>query len=197
MGLGSYPEIGLAEARALRAAAALALRAGRDPIDDREAEKRARAAGRTFGELADAFLATKESGWRNTKHRDQWRQSLSAHAAPLRPRLVSEISTSDVLAVLQPIAARAPETASRARGRIEAVLDYAAAHGLRAGDNPARWRGHLQHLLPARQRLAQGHHAALPYDRVPAFVADLRGVETVAARALEFTILTAARSGET
>lgn len=196
MGLGSYPEIGLAEARELRARAALALHAGRDPIDDREAERRANAAGRTFGEVADAFLAVKEAEWRNLKHRDQWRQSLAAHAAPLRPRLVSELSTSDIIAVLTPIQGRAPETASRVRGRIEAVLDYAGAHGLRAGDNPARWKGHLEHLLPKRQRLAQGHHAALPYEQVPSFMARLRGVETVAARALEFAILTAARSGE-
>lgn len=196
MGLGSYPEIGLGDARELRAEAALSIRAGRDPIDDREEERRARAAGRTFGEVSDAFLSVKEAEWRNVKHRDQWRQSLSVHAAPLRPRIVAEISTSDVLAILQPIVSRAPETASRVRGRVEAVLDYATAHGLRAGDNPARWRGHLEHLLPKRQRLAQGHHAALPYEAVPAFLARLRGIETIAARALEFAILTAARSGE-
>jgi integrase len=150
----------------------------------------------TFGEIADGLLASKESEWRNEKHRDQWRISLTALAAPLRSRPVDEIDTAAVLGILQPIWLTKPETANRLRQRIEATLDAAKAQGHRTGDNSAAWRGHLSHLLPTRGKLARGHHAAMPYGDVPAFMGNLRKIDTTATRALEFAILTAARSGE-
>ena len=153
----------------------------------------------TFGQAADALLAAKESEWRNDKHRAQWRMTLTEYAAPLAKMPVAEVDTEAVLLVLQPLWQKMPETASRLRGRIEKVLDAARAKGAIPRDriNPATWRGHLEHLLPKRSKLTRGHHAALPYADLPAFVAKLREREAVAARALEFTILTAARSGET
>jgi integrase len=134
--------------------------------------------------------------WRNAKHAAQWEMTLRDYAAPLRRLPVDKITTDDVIAVLKPLWNEKPETASRLRGRIERVLDAAKAQGLRNGENPARWRGHLDQLLPKRQQLKRGHHAAMPYGALPAFLADLRERESVAARALEFAILTAARSGE-
>jgi integrase len=122
--------------------------------------------------------------------------TLEAYAAPLRPLPVDEVAVEHVLAVLKPIWATKPETASRLRGRIEKVLDAARANGYRVGENPARWRGHLDHLLPVRQRLTRGHHAAMPFVDVPGFVMALRAQESVAAHALEFLILTAGRTGE-
>jgi integrase len=121
---------------------------------------------------------------------------LREYAAPLRRLPVDKITTDDVLSVLKPLWNEKPETASRLRGRIERVLDAAKAQGLRAGENPARWRGHLDQLLPKRQRLTRGHHAAMSYAEMPAFMDDLRARQSTAARALEFAILTAARSGE-
>jgi integrase len=122
--------------------------------------------------------------------------TLKTYAAPLRPKPVDEITTEDVLAVLQPIWTAKAETASRVRGRIEKVLDAAKAKGLRSGENPARWRGHLDHLLPKRQKLQRGHHPAMPWAQVPDFVARLRAMQSVGALTLEFVILTACRSGE-
>src|SRR5207237_7460940 len=124
--------------------------------------------------------------------------TLRHYAAPLRLLAVEKITTGDVLSVLKPIWNEKPETASRLRGRIERVLDAAKAKGYRSGENPARWRGHLDQLLPKRQRLTRGHHAALPYDKLPEFMAKLRdGLDSVTSLALEFTILTAARTNET
>jgi integrase len=137
-----------------------------------------------------------EGQWRNEKHRAQWRMTLEAYCAPLANESVSAITTEHVLACLSPIWKTKAETAARLRGRIERVLDYARARGWRAGENPARWRGHLKSILPARQKLARGHHAAMPYQRVPTFVASLPDRQAVASRALEFLILTASRSGE-
>jgi integrase len=134
--------------------------------------------------------------WRNAKHAAQWEMTLRDYAAPLRRLPVDKITTDDVLSVLKPVWNEKPETASRLRGRIERVLDAAKAQGLRNGENPARWRGHLDQLLPKRQRLTRGHHAAMPYAEVPAFVIALQGRQAIAALALEFAILTAARSGE-
>jgi integrase len=134
--------------------------------------------------------------WRNSKHAAQWAMTLREYAAPLRRLPVDKITTDDVLSVLKPHWNEKPETASRLRGRIERVLDAAKAQGLRSGENPARWRGHLDQLLPKRQRLTRGHHAAMSYADVPAFMSDLQGRPATAALALEFTILTAARSGE-
>jgi integrase len=134
--------------------------------------------------------------WRNSKHAGQWEMTLKEYAAPLRRLPVNSVTTEDVLSVLKPLWNEKPETASRLRGRIERVLDAAKAQGLRMGENPARWRGHLDQLLPKRQVLSRGHHAAMNYTQLPAFIADLRARRATAALALEFTILTAARSGE-
>src|SRR6202011_3073861 len=149
------------------------------------------------GECADQLIAAMGPSWRNKKHAAQWEMTLRDYAAPLRRLLVEKVTTDDVLSVLKPLWHSKPETASRVRGRIERVLDAAKAQGLRTGENPARWRGHLDQLLPRRQRLTRGHHAAMAYADIPAFMSDdLRAREAVAARALEFAILTAARSGE-
>ena len=166
-----------------------------NPID---AARLAKAGRPTFGQVADEFLAAKQSEWRNAKHRAQWKMTLQRYCAPLRARPVDEIDTAAVLEVLKPLWASIPETASRLRGRIETVLDAARARGLIGPNeaNPARWRGHLDKLLPKRQKLTRGHHAAMPFADVPEFMASLRKRDAVAALALEFTILTAARSGE-
>ena len=197
MGLGALGDgVGLAEARAARDEARRVLRSGSNPIEARREAARIDARKPTFGEIADALLAAKSLEWRNEKHRDQWRISLTALAAPLRSRPVDEIDTAAVLSVLTPVWQAKPETGNRLRQQIEAVLDAAKAQGHRAGDNPAAWRGHLSHLLPKRGKLARGHHAAMAYADVPAFVEKLREIDTIAARALEFAILTAGRSGE-
>lgn len=192
MGLGGLSSVSLAKARQ-RAEAARGLIA--DGIDPLEAKRTARAVP-TFGEMADTLIADLGPQWRNPKHRAQWKSTLENEAAGLRSLPVDKIETVDVLEVLKPIWSAKPETASRVRGRIERVLDAAKAKGFRSGENPARWRGHLDHLLPKRQKLTRGHHAALPFARVPGFVAELRERDAMAALALEFAILTAARSGE-
>ncbi len=150
----------------------------------------------TFGELADQIVSSLESGWRNEKHRKQWRMTLTRYAAPLRDKPVDTITVEHVLAVLMPLWTTRPATAARLRGRIEKVLDAATARGLRAGVNPAVWRGNLDHLLPRSKRLAGVHHAALPFNEVPAFVSELSAQSSVVARALTFMILTGVRSGE-
>ena len=149
-----------------------------------------------FGECADAYIETHSKSWRNDKHVAQWRMTLTTYCAPIRAMPVDEIDTEAVLKVLQPIWERLPETAKRLRGRIEKVLDAAAVRGFRTGENPARWRGHLQNLLSKPKVLTRGHHAALPYEKLPDFMAQLRGRQSLAAQALEFAILTACRSGE-
>lgn len=191
MGLGAYPAVTLAAARKKAESSRSIVANGGNPI----AEK-AKEAEPTFGECADKYLASMETSWRNGKHRAQWRMTLKDYCQPIRSKRVSEIATNDVLKVLQPIWSEKPETASRLRGRIERVLDYARAKGWRNGENPALWRGHLKNILPPRQKLTRGHHAAMPYRELPAFISRLRGAEAMAARALEFLILTAARSGE-
>lgn len=193
MGLGPFPEIGLAAARKAAEEARSKAKSGTDPIDSRRSER----AVPTFGVFADQLVDDIEGGFRNEKHRAQWRMTLGdAYSRVLRSKPVDQIETADILRVLKPVWQTKAETASRLRGRIERVLDAAKAQGFRSGDNPARWRGHLQAMLPTRQKLTRGHHAALPYTEVPAFAARLRGLEAVSARALEFMILTAARSGE-
>jgi len=191
MGLGSYPAVSLAKARDLARQAREDVAAGRDPIDARKQETEP-----TFGECADRFLASMETQWRNEKHRAQWRMTLTEYAASIRAKKVSAIGTDDVMRVLNPLWQSKPETASRLRGRIERVLDFAKARGWRHGENPALWRGHLKNVLPARQRLSRGHHAAMPFTDVPGFMRDLQGREATAAIALRFLILTAARAGE-
>jgi integrase len=196
MGLGGFPEVPLAAARIERDKSAAVLRSGGDPIGLRKVEKAASRGVPTFGQLADEVIEGKGAEWRNEKHRQQWVMTLNEYAAPLRSRPVNEIETDDVLAVLRPIWPKRPETASRLRGRIEHVLDAARARGFRHGPNPALWRGHLDKLLPKRPKVAQGHHAALPYEKVARFIGEVRKRDAVGALAIEFTVLTAARTGE-
>jgi integrase len=194
MGLGGLNSVSLAMARERAAESRKMLGSGGDPILKRKASVNA---APTFGAFADQFVETKAPGWRSAKHTQQWRRAITQHAAPLRRRPVDEITTEDVLAVLKPMWTEKPETASRLRARIEQVLDAARAAGHRSGENPARWRGHLDQLLSKRLRIDRGHFAALPYPDVPAFVTALRERPPgPAALALEFLILTAARSGE-
>ena len=192
MGLGSYPEVSLADAREKALAGRRLARSGVDPIAARKKSERVT----TFGELADEIAGRLAEGFRNAKHKAQWRMTLTVYAEPLRAKPVDKIETADVLAVLQPIWQAKPETASRLRGRIERILNAAKAKGYRTGENPAAWRGHLENLLPKPSPLSRGHHAAMRYQDVPAFVAKLREREAVAGLALEFAILTAARSSE-
>lgn len=192
LGLGGRRDLSLADARAEAATLRTMLAAGADPKVERARDDKVQ----TFGACADAYVEAMQPSWRNAKHAAQWKMTLTKYAAPIRERPVNGITTQDVLDVLQPLWTRTPETAERLRGRIENVLDAAKAKGLRTGENPARWRGHLNQLLPKRQRLKRGHHAALPYDLMPEFMANLRTRSAVAARALEFLILTGARSGE-
>ena len=192
MGLGSATVVSLADAREKAAAARRKLSQGLNPIDDRK-----RSDGiPTFGEMAHSVREALSAGFRNEKHKAQWKSSLATYAASLRNMPVDTVGTDDVLAVLTPIWTKKAETASRLRGRIEKVLDAAKAKGLREGENPARWRGHLDHLLPRQSKLSRGHHAAMPYEEVAGFIAELRKRGSPAALALEFCILTAARSGE-
>ncbi|WP_020187652.1 integrase arm-type DNA-binding domain-containing protein [Methylopila sp. 73B] len=212
MGLGPARDVTLAEAREKAADARRMLLGGLDPIEERrrQAEEVSRAAKRTptFGEAADELIAAMSPSWRNSKHSAQWGMTLSrvrdaagnltdgGYCVAIRDKPVDEISTADVLEVLKPIWTSKPETASRLRGRIEAVLSAAKAQGLRFGENPALWRGHLDRLLPKRTKLSRGHHAAVPYADMPAFMIRLRAAPGMGARAVEFAILTAARSGE-
>lgn len=192
MGLGSARDVSLARARELADAARAQLAEGINPLAARKAED----AIPTFGEAADALVDDIASGFRNAKHIEQWRMTLKEYAGPLRTKSVADITTEDVLAVLKPLWATKQETASRLRGRIERVLDAAKAKGHRSGENPARWRGHLDSLLPKRQKLQRGHHAAMAYSDVPAFMARQQGLRGSTALAFQFLILTAARTGE-
>jgi integrase len=192
LGLGGGRDLSLANARTEAAALRAVLAAGGDPRGARAKDKKQL----TFGECADTYIEAMRPSWRNAKHAAQWTMTLTKYCTSIRGRLVDSLTTEDILSVLRPLWKRTPETAERLRGRIENVLDAAKAKGLRSGDNPARWRGHLDQLLPRRQRLSRGHHAALPYTDLPAFMSDLRAREAVAARALEFVILTAARTSE-
>lgn len=204
MGLGRADDgyVSLKDARDAAQAARDLVTKKLDPIDEAERQKREaaaearKAAPKTFGEFADEWLDQKETEFSNPKHRAQWRMTLREYAGPLRDKLPGDITTEDVLAVLQPIWLSKPETAKRTQGRIENVMDAARAKGLYSGPNPARWRGHLDKVLPARSKRTKGHHAALPYKDLPGFIVELRERSGIAARALEFLILAAARSGE-
>jgi integrase len=202
MGLGSADLITLKEARE-KAHAAQRLRLdGKDPLQEKRAAKRQRllahAHAKTFAECAIAYIAAHESGWRGDHSRRQWSASLATYVYPRIGNLpVADIDLACVLSVVEPIWTLVPETARRVRNRIELVLDWATARGLRTGDNPARWKGLLESLLPEQRRAqAVNHLAAVPYPQIGAFMEKLRGQEGVVARALEFTILTAARSSE-
>ena len=170
-------------------------RDGRDPLAQR-AESVAR--GVTFADAADRYIKAHRAGWKNAKHAEQWSNTLATYALPLIGELpMQSIDTGLVLKVLEPIWTTKTETASRVRGRIEAILDWAKARGYRDGENPARWKGHLANTLPKRAKVRKvKHHAALPYAELGGFMAMLRDREDISARALEFTILTAARTGE-
>lgn len=179
--------------------------AGGDPIDlrRREAEEaaasiqQAQVANITFRQAAQAYIEAHEEGWKNSKHRQQWRNTLETYAYPVMGDIpVADVGTEHVMAALEKIWKTKPETASRVRGRIERVLDSARARGLRQGENPARWRGHVGEMLPPAKKLSRGHHPAMPYSQVPDFVAKLRLKDAMAAAALEFAILTAARTSE-
>lgn len=212
MGLGSAATTSLAEARRAAGEARRLRRDAKDPIIARREARIAQAASEArsvpFLTAARDYITTHSAGWKNDKHVAQWRMTVLGETpdgkptkenpcAPLHPLPVSAVDTAAVLQVLKPIWSTKTETASRLRGRIEAVLDAAAAHGLRTGENPARWRGHLDKLLPAKSKVKKKrHHPALPYAQVPAFMASLRSQLGIGSCALEFTILTAARSGE-
>src|SRR5258708_4005378 len=192
MGLGSAASVPLGDAREKAAGARRKIAQGLNPIDERKRD----GGIPTFGEMADDVRETLSAGFRNEKHKAQGKSTMETYAAALRAKPVDTIATDDVLAVLKPIWTAKAETASRVRGRIEKVLDAAKAKGFRQGENPARWRGHLDHLLPRPSKLSRGHHAAMPYEDVAAFIVKLRQREATSALALEFCILTAARSGE-
>ncbi len=202
MGLGGFPDVTLASARDAARTARAKVKEGVDPIANaralRSALKAEQAAAKTFKVCALAYIDTHEAGWRNAKHAQQWRNTLQTYAYPLIGELlVRDVGLPQVLAVLEPIWTKKTETASRLRGRLESVLDWATTRGYRAGLNPARWRGHLDTVLPAARSVANaGHHSALPVGEVGAFMQSLRDQAGMSARALEFTILTAARSGE-
>jgi integrase len=194
MGLGSADTVDLKSVREKAREARLLLNQGIDPIEE---GKRRKVKGFTFGEVLDGFMATKGAAFTNEKHRKQWTSTIDQYAPKLKTRPVADITPGEVLEVLKPIWTTKPETAGRVRQRIEAVLDAAKAQGMRTGENPASWKGNLAHLLPTRGKLTRGHHTALPFDKAPAFITALRSRDGVAAMALEFTILTAARTSET
>jgi len=201
LGLGPLHTVSLKEARERAKQARLQLLDNIDPVQAKQAAKAQRALEAakavTFRQVAESYFEQHQSKWRNAKHREQFIGSLRTYAFPVIGALpVAAIDTGLVLKVIEPLWKRIPETASRVRGRIEMILDYATVRNLRIGDNPARWKGHLAHLLPVRNAATIKHHAALPYAELPSFMHALRQRKDVAARALEFAVLTAARSGE-
>lgn len=202
MGLGSLDTYSLAEARIRAKEARQKVAAGTDPIRAREIERqRIRAAAAkvmTFDQCATAYIEAHRAGWKNEKHAKQWASTLATYASPVIGALdIADVDMALVLKILEPIWTTKNETASRLRGRIESVLAWATVRGYRTGDNPARWKGHLDMLLPAPSKVQdEGHHAALPYAQIGTFMSELRQREGIAARALEFAILTACRSGE-
>jgi integrase len=202
MGLGPVSLYGLQEARQKALDARRLRHEGIDPIEARRAQ-RARhgldaAKAITFAQCAESYITAHRAGWRSGKHVAQWSATVATYAEPIIGALpVQAVDTALVLKVLEPIWTEKPETASRLRGRIQVILDWAKVRGYRDGENPAQWRGHLDKLLPARGKVRRvAHHAALPYPDLPSFLVALRAQEGMAARALEFAILTAARTGE-
>jgi len=202
MGLGPLALYGLQEARTKALDARRKRHEGMDPIAARRAERARQrldaAKAVSFKQCAEAYISSHRAGWRNSKHAGQWGATLATYAYPVIGALpVQAVDTGLVLKVLEPIWTAKPETAGRVRGRLESILDFAKVRGERDGENPARWRGHLDKLLPAHSKVRQvEHHAALPYAELPAFLASLREQEGVAALALDFLVLTAARTGE-
>jgi integrase len=205
MGLGPVHTLGLADARERALELRQQIKAGTDPLDAKREAKRERLAKKaelakavTFKACAGMYLDAHSEGWKNLKHRAQWRSTLETYAYPVMGDLaVSDIDTSHVFKAIEPIWKEKTETAKRLQSRIENILGYATVRGFRTGDNPARWRGHLRALLPARGKIQKvKHHAALPYLDVPAFMTELRDRQSTSARALEITILTAVRTNE-
>jgi integrase len=202
MGLGPYPAISLAKARELASNARTIKALGTDPLMQRDANRAAERLAAiktiTFKQCAESYIKAHRVGWRNATHASQWENTLRAYVYPHIGSLpVQTIDTSLVMKILEPIWAAKPETASRLRGRIETILNWAKVRGYRDGENPARWKGHLDHLLPAKSKVRRvQHHAAMPYAELPGFMNALREQDSVAARALEFLVLTAARTGE-
>lgn len=194
MGLGSTAARSLADARAAAEKARGQVVNGIDPVEARKAE-RAASRGVTFGEVADQVIEALKPGWKNAKHADQWEMTLREYV-PFRDKPVAMITTEDVKGALDPIWLTIPDTASRLRGRIERVLDSAKVLGLREGENPARWRGHMKLLMPKQPKLTRGHHAAMPWAEVPAFWADLAGRNGMGVQALKFLLLTLGRTTE-
>ncbi len=203
MGLGAYPGVTLARAREKAREARQTIDQGHDPVLTRERAKsllRAeQASAVTFEDAAIKFIATKSGEWKNKKHAAQWAATLQTYAFPVIGKMhVQDIRQVHILAILEPIWTTKTETATRVRGRIENIWDSAKTRGHFTGENPARWHGHLESLLTApKKTTAVKHHPAVSIDDAPAFFADLRKRDGIAARALEFTLLTAARSGET
>lgn len=198
MGLGSCNAVSLAKARELAANARNDITNGIDPLDLRNAANKVVETIKipTFGELAEQVIKGLAPQWKNPKHVDQWRNTLRDYAKPICDKPVCDINTDLVLSALRPIWNEKTETATRVRGRIEKVLYAANALGYRSGENPARWRGHLENLLPKPKKLTRGHHSAMPYTDLPAFMASLREKSSMSALALEMLILCASRSGE-
>jgi integrase len=200
LGLGSLDLVSLAEARELAIAARKQIKDGIDPIQAKREKAAAEKAETriTFRKVAEAYIAAHQAGWKNAKHSWQWGATLEGHAYPVvGDKPVADVQVGDVMQILEPIWHTKTETASRLRGRIESVLDFARARGWREGENPARWRGHLQNLLPAKSRVSKvEHHAALPWSEMAKFLSELRQQKGTASRALEFTILTAVRTSE-
>lgn len=202
LGLGALADVSLAEAREKARDARKLTNAGIDPIEaKRESQANValeRASALTFEQAAQAYIAAHAASWRNPKHRDQWPNTLRDYVYPAIGKLsVAAVNVGHVVKILEPIWTKRPETASRVRGRIESVLDWAKARGYRAGENPARWRGHLENLLPKRSRVQRiEHHPALPYGDVGAFMADLAKQNGIAPLAFRFLILSAARTSE-
>lgn len=202
IGLGGFPDVPLAQAREKAREMKEQIKQGIDPVEARKAARdelrAAQAKHVTFDQAAQRFLANKAKEFSNAKHAAQWKSTLDTYASPVIGKLpVDRIELGHVVQVLEPIWDSKTETATRVRGRIESVLAYATASGFREGDNPARWRGNLDAVLPKPRKLTKvKHHRALPYEQMPDFMIELRKREGTAARALEFAILTAARSGE-
>ncbi|MCB1503972.1 MAG: integrase arm-type DNA-binding domain-containing protein [Hyphomicrobiaceae bacterium] len=202
-GLGHYPAVSLANAREEADRFRKLLAEGVDPIEARNAERATlqvqAARAITFEQCAKSYIASHEVGWKNDKHRAQWCSTLKTYVYPVIGSLpAATVDTALVMQVLEPIWSTKPETASRIRGRIEVILSWAKVRGYRDGENPAQWRGHLDRLLPAKAKVRRVvHHSALPYSKVPSFMAALREQDGFSARALEFLILTATRTGET
>lgn len=202
IGLGGFPDVTLAGAREAARKTRIMIKDGIDPVEESKAKRSAviaaQAAAITFGEAASKYISAHEAGWKNAKHAAQWTATLETYAFPTIGKIrISEIQTAHVINILESIWTTKTETASRLRGRIESVLDWATVRGYRKGANPARWKGHLDMILPARAKVQKvTHHAAMDYREIGTFIVELAKVEGMGARALEFAILTATRSGE-